>query len=873
MTTNWQEKKLSEIVEDLSVDLARGLTDKEVQKRRLEFGPNLLPKGKKIQPWQFFLRQFINPLVLILLVAAFLTVSLNEMVDFYVISLAVLVNVSIGFWQEFRSNQIFEKLDKLVQVKARVKRNGEVMEVDMVYLVPGDIILLHADTKVPADARLVRTQHLSVNEAILTGESRARKKQVSDSKGALSISDRINMIHMGTIIERGEGEAIVVGTGTNTEIGHIAELASSVKEEKTPLQNRLSKLGKIISVFVGVFTVIIFVFGFYEYRNFVELFKISVAVAVAAIPEGLPAALSVVLAIAASRILKQRGLVKKLIGAETLGSTSVIITDKTGTLTEGKMKIIELLGVTNEKRALVSLALSSDVTELKNEDGSVSLGGEATDKAKVEFFLEKGGNLSRVLDEFKRVALLPFDPNKKFIGSFHELRKKHFHLFISGAPEGILNLSKISDRKKAGIFKEIETYASRGFRMLGIAERELKNPKDFNPQNEKSLDSFIGNLNFLGIAALRDPIRKDVKEAMAITRRAGIRVIMATGDHRLTALAIGSELGFSGRPESIMSGDEIDRIGDEELLEAITNHVDIFSRVSPSHKMRVTKVLRKSGAVVAMTGDGVNDAPALRASDIGVSLGSGSDITKETADLVLLDDSFSIITSAIREGRIAFDNMRKVTVFLLSNSFTEIIIILSALFLKTAFLPITAVQILWANLVEDSFPNFALAFEPGEEGIMERKPFRREESILDRQGLTIVFIVGILSDLMLVGLFYFLYFSSLLPPEKIQSLIFALLAVNSLLIVFAIKSYHQSIFKTKITDNKYLIFSVLLGLILMVAAIYIPPFQHLLGTVSLSFLEVLVVLGLAIIQVGLIELVKWWFGHHNAFGFARSKPI
>ena len=871
MAKIWHEKKLDQLIKDFSVDLRIGLTGKEVQKRKSEFGLNLLPKKKKVQPWEFFLRQFINPLVLILLVAALMTISLREMVDFYVISLAILVNVTIGFWQEFKSNQTFEKIEKLVQVRARVRRDGEIWEVDMSQLVPGDIILLHADTKVPADARLIWAQNLTANEAILTGESRARKKQVTDLIGTVSVGDRINMVHMGTIIERGEGEAVVVGTGSDTEIGRIAELTSSVKEEKTPLQNRLSKLGKVISVFVGIFTVIIFAFGFYEYRDFIELFKVSVAVAVAAIPEGLPAALSVVLAVAATRILKQRGLVRKLVAAETLGSTSFIVTDKTGTLTEGKMKVVEFIKTEDEKRALIALALSSDVLEVKNEDGTISMNGEATDKAKVEFFIEKGGSLKKVLAEYRRVALLPFDPVKKYIASFHEVGEKQYHIFISGTPEGILSLSQMSNKEKEEIQKQVEEYASRGFRMIGVAERELEKVKDFNSQNIKALEGCVNKLRFLGVAALRDPIRRDVKEAMLTTRSAGIKVIMATGDHRLTALAIGNELGFSGRPESIMSGDEIDHLKDEELLEVINTRIDIFSRVSPAHKMRITKVLKKAGAVVAMTGDGVNDAPALRASDIGVALGSGSDITKEAADLVLLDDSFSIITSAIREGRIAFDNMRKVTVFLLSNSFTEIIIILSALFLKTAFLPVTAVQILWANLVEDSFPNFALAFEPGEEGIMQRRSFKRAESILDKQGIMIVFIVGILSDLMLVGLFYYLYFFSLLSPEKIQTIIFALLAVNSLFIVFAIKSYHQSIFRTKITDNKYLIFAVLLGLVLMVAAVYIPSFQHLLGTVSLSFLEVLIVLALAAAQVGLIELVKWWFRHHNAFGFAKQK--
>ncbi len=868
MVTSWHSQKLEDVLGELKVNPDLGLSKEEVKTRQARFGRNLLPKGKKLEWWQLFLRQFLSPLVIILLIAAGLTFFLKELVDFYVISLAILVNVFIGFWQEFRSNQIFEKLEKLVQVQAKVKRVGRLEEIDMAGLVPGDIILLKGDTKIPADARLIETHRLLVDEALLTGESKAIEKKIVELKSNTILAERVNMVYMGTIVERGEGLAVVTETASGTEIGKIAALTAKVQDEKTPLQNRLAKLGKTISIFVLLFTFVIFVVGRLEYRSLLEFFKISVAVAVAAIPEGLPAALSVVLAVSASRILSRRGLVKKLVGAETLGSTSVIVTDKTGTLTEGRMKL-HALSAENPKQAALSMALSSDVAQVLNSDGQTIISGEATDKAKVEYFIEINNSLDRALKDYPRVAFLSFNPQKKYLASFHKLKNGTHHVFVSGAPEILLTLCKLSQNKKNAILAEVEKLARQGFRVIGIAERSLADTK-IESDSDESLDKLVNELNFLGTASFRDPIREDVKEAIQVTRQAHVRVIMATGDHHLTAQAIGEELGFKITENSIVSGEELEKMTDGELEKQL-EEIEIFSRVNPEHKMRVLQVLKKKGEVVAMTGDGVNDAPALRASDIGIALGSGTDIAKETSDLILLDNSFSIITAAIREGRIAFDNMRKVTVFLLSNSFTEIIIILGSLFLKTSFLPVTAVQILWANLVEDSFPNFALAFEPGEEGIMQRKPYRRGESILDKQGLAIIFIVGILSDLMLVGIFYYLYHYSFLPSEYVQTIIFALLAINSLFIVFAIKSYHKSVFQTQIFNNRYLVFAVLLGFTLMGAAIYAPPLQKLLGTVSLSLSQVGLIIGITLIQFTLIELVKWGFRKTEVLRFAKEK--
>ncbi len=856
----WHKRLLEGVIKDLSTSAIQGLSLEDVQERQLAYGRNELPKAKKLKWWHLFSRQFINPLVLILLGAGIVTYALREYIDFTVILLAVFVNVLIGFWQEYRSSELFEKLRQLVRINARVVRNGKIREVDASELVPGDIVILKGDMKVPADARLLESRNLFMSEAVLTGESSAVEKQAIELTGDLPLGDRKNMVYMGTIVERGEARAIVVGTGAKTEFGNITLLTTGVKEGKTPLQSRLSYLGKIIALFSILFSIIIFLVGTIENHTWKEMFTVAVAVAVASIPEGLPAALSVVLAVSAKRILQKKGLVKRLIGAETLGSTSVIVTDKTGTLTEGKMEVEELFAAEDKDKAALIMALANDALVEIDGIAKVKITGEATDKAKIQYFLDHGGNYEAAMQEYPRRAILNFSDDKKYIASFHNFKGGQAHLFVAGAPEALLALSKIDDYRKIIILRQVEERAARGFRMIGIAERVIDGGMDILADDEKRLYELVHDLSFVGIAAIRDPIRSDAGEAVMITRRAGVRIIMLTGDHQFTARAIGKELGFASEQFSLVSGNEIDAMTDEELAQRI-GRIDIFARVSPVHKLRVIQILKKKGEVVAMTGDGVNDAPALRAADIGISLGSGTDVTKEAADIVLIDDSFSVITAAIREGRIAFENIRKVAVFLLANSFTEILLVLTALVFRIP-LPLTAVMILWANLVEDSFPNFALAFEPGEPDVMNRKPIRKNEKILDRQGLFIIFVVGIISDLFLVGLFLYLYYTSggtAAELRHIRTLIFALLATDALFEVFAIKSYHSSIFHINIFSNHFLLFSAAFGFIMLLVSVYAPPLQKVLGTVSLSWKEIVLILGIGIIQLLMIECAKWFF--------------
>ena len=861
LNAKWHELPIKDLLQEFGSNLETGLADDEVGRRRAEFGPNELPKGKKLHWWEFFFRQFKNPLIFILLAAGAITWWLAEYLDTIVIFLAVLVNVAIGFWQEFRSNRIFEKLQAIVAVRSRVRRDGKMREINAKDLVPGDIILLYAGVKVPADARILEARRLEVNEALLTGESLPVKKTVLDLSGRTALADRKNMVHAGTVVEQGECIALVVAIGENTELGEIARLTASVEEESTPLQERLARLGKIIAGFVLAAAFFVILVGVWEGRAFVEMFTVGVAVAVAAIPEGLPAALSVVLAVASQRIFGRKGLVKTLIGAETLGSTTVICTDKTGTLTEGIMQVEKLVEAKDPKRSALALALANEAAVMDRGE----IRGEATDCAKLKYFLEEGGgNLDEALKEYPRLAILPFDADEKYIASFHGGKERLINLFVTGAPEILIERSTLSEREKGRMREIVDSFAARGYRMIATAERGIvRSASRIDPDDIAGLRREVGGLLLSGLAAVRDPARPDVKESLKITRQAGIRVLMVTGDHKLTARAIGQDLGFSADPSALIDGPELDQLSDEEFARRIRS-VEIFSRASPRHKMRIINVLRVEGHVTAMTGDGVNDAPALKAADVGVSVGDGADVTKEAADLVLLDDSFSTITSAIREGRIAFDNMRKVAVFLLMGSFTEFILVVTSLVLGIP-LPVTAVQILWANIIEDGFPNFALAFEPGEKDIMERRPFKRKEPILDRLGMAFVFIQGILTDLILVGVFLWLFYNSSYTLEHLRTIILAALTTDALLLVFVLKNLREPLYKIEFFSNYYLLLAVILGFTAMFAAIYAPPLQWLLGTVPLSAGDIALVLGMGLLEVGLAEGIKWWFRRGGYF--------
>ncbi len=872
----WHNKTPQDILQEFKTDMRAGLSDIEARKRFDEKGPNVLPKGKELQWWNFFIRQFKSPLVYILIIAAVFTAVIQEWMDMVIIIAAVMVNVAVGFWQEFRSSNILQKLKALVQVNALVIRDGELHEIDALQVVPGDLLRLKAGRKVPADARIVESHHLEVNEALLTGESAPVKKSIATIEHFdVSVGDRTNMVHMGTVVARGDGRAVVVATGALTEIGKIALLTQKAEDEPTPLQMRIGKLGKILAIFVGFASVFIFVIGILEEYSFKEMFTTAIAIAVAAIPEGLPASISIILAVSAQRILKRKGVVKQLVAAETLGSASVICADKTGTLTEGKMKVEQVITGGSKSYAYEVLALANEAL-IEKTGKDIFVRGETTDQAKMQVFLDEGGNLEELLKRYPRIDLLEFHPSRKYIASLHRVEEsEELVLFITGAPEAIIALSvNVSAlhgqetllRKKQELLETTyKKLARKGYRMIALAERRIENKEglqkvssgDVDIEDEATRKELVRELTFVGFAAIRDPVRADVVESMKIARQAGVRPVMLTGDHKLTAQAVGRELGFNAADEVIVEGSQIDAMSDFELGERLRT-VQIFARVNPSHKMRIVDILQKQGEVVAMTGDGVNDAPALKSANIGIALGSGTDVAKEASDLILLNNSFTIIVSAIKQGRIAFDNIRKVTVFLLVQSFTEIILILSALFLQLP-LPLLVKQILWTNLIQDSFPNVALSFEPGEKDVMKRKPLKKNEPILDTESKIIVFVVGLFTDLLLLGLFFFLYHYSTLSLEYVRTFIFAGLGIGSFVYIYSIKSLRKPIFSYNIFDNPYLVGATVLGIGAMLAAIYVPFLSYVLGTAPLAAIDWTVIVGLGILKVLGIEFTKWWF--------------
>lgn len=863
----WHSIKVDQVVRALQTDVGQGLGEDEAAQHRMVVGPNELPREVSITWYGMLLRQFKSPLVYILVLAAGLTGWLGELVDTAVIILVVIVNTCIGFVQEYQSNKTLEQLKSIVRIRALVVRDGLVREVDAAELVPGDIVLLKTGQKVPADVRLIEAQDLTTGEALLTGESAPMRKNTEVVVESVGVSDRSNMAWMGSVVESGRGRAVVVATGANTELGKIAHLTQVADNLSTPLQQRLQSLARVISIVVVLAAVFIFVIGANGYLSFIEAFQTAVAVAVAAIPEGLLAALSVVLAVSTKRILGKQGLVRRPVAAETLGSTTVIVADKTGTLTEGEMRVEHEQFVGVPKQGLLALALANEA-EMTMSEGKMLIHGEATDRAKLNYAIDKGLSWSDLQHDFVTVAELPFDQHLKVVAKFVQprLRPSETHVYVSGAPEMVLKMCAtmgeyeiITENDISRFTDFVSSMAGQGYRLIAVAERAVTDP--INPQDSASLKASLYDLNYRGVVALRDPIREDVKQTLLESRLAGVRVIMATGDHELTARAIGAELGFSTDVDAMLDGQVVENMDDIALAEAVRT-LSICYRVNPEHKLRIVQALLKNGEAVAMTGDGVNDAPALKAADIGIAVAGATDVTKESADLVLLKNGLGTIVDAIREGRIAFDNIRKVTTFLLSGTFTAFIFVMMSFVLGTP-LPLTAVMILWANLVENGLPTFGLAFERGERDVMERKPEPRDAAILNKESKLIIFLVSLLRDALLLGIFLGFYYYTEYPLPHIQTLLFAIISIDSLFYIYSIKSFHQPIWQEKFLDNYYLIAAVCVGVILAFAAIYTPMLNQALGTVPLPVKHIALVFVVTLFEIFMYEMVKFWYRMRN----------
>lgn len=881
MEKTWHSLSLDAIFQLLGTD-EKGLASGEVGNRLKKYGSNILPKEKPYSKLRLFLSQFNSPLIFILLVACGLSLYLGHYSDTVFIAIVLLINTSVGFYQENKANASLQTLRSMVKVSARVIRDGNLKEVDSSELAPGDVIYLKMGDKAPADARLIWQKGLMVDESSLTGEWLAVSKSTGEIPENSSLADRTNMVHAGTIIEDGSAAAVVVETGLATAIGGIVSLLKETKERKTPLQEKISSLSRLVGFFVLFIIGLVILLGYINGKSFSEIFVASLALAVSAIPAGLLPAITVILVLGMRRILKQNGLVRKLIANETLGSVTVICTDKTGTLTEGKMQVSHIL--TGAKELLSNNR--DPITDIKHANGleshilalkAATLANEAfienpedefhewitrgrpTERALLIAGTRAGLSKKKLEKEYPRLDSVGFNSASKYSASLHQRPDGGKTLYVVGAPEILsarsidFHVDGIKENLDSDIHKKLllklESLAQKGLRVVACAHREFSKDEIVGG----SLEEHINNLTLVGYIALKDPLREDARDSIALTKRAGIRTVLITGDHRLTAQSIAAEVGIGATDEMIIEGKDLDAISDEDLAEKAKT-VAIYARVSPSHKLRIVKALQINREVVAMLGDGVNDAPALKAADVGVAVGSGTDVAKEVADMVLLDDNFKTVVKAIEQGRVIFQNIRKVFVYLVADDFSELFLFLAAMALGLP-LPLLAAQILWINLVEDGFPDIALTAEQETAGVMDEKPRDPNEPILNkpmRKWMTAIFFITGLAAF----LSFFFIWKTTGDLEKTRSVIFALMCLDSLIFAFSVRSFKRSIFRRDIFSNRFLVGAVLIGLLLLFASVYFPPLQYVLSTQPLLIADWILIAAISAVEILLIEWFK-----------------
>ena len=847
---SWHSLSVEDAVKAQECDIKRGLTTDKVKERLRKFGPNALPEETTASKLQIFINQFKSPLIYILIIAGIITLALGKWTDSIVILGAVLINAVFGYWEENKTSRILEKLKKILEAKAIVLRDGHKIEILQQDLVPGDIIFLKAGDKVPADGRLIEVQNLKIDESILTGEWIPADKHKGILPETTPLADRDNMVYMGCLVEHGEGKAIVVGTGIDTEAGKIAALVRESREEKTPLQKKLVGFSKVIGITIGVICVFIFVGGFLRAGDLLEMFETAVAIAVGGIPEALPVVMTVVLTIGMERILRKKGLVRRLSSVETLGSTQIICFDKTKTLTEGKM-VVQQIKAQDKDLALKISVLCNEAFVENPEDPPESwkLVGSPTDKALLSFAAKLGMTREALEKESIEITRLPFDPYHKYLLSLRKEGDKTF-LYVSGAPERILRKSQDAEQHE----RTLEDLTRKGLRVIGAACREISDKEAQNPD----LIDLVKDMTFAGFFGLRDPLRKEVKDAVRVCQRAGMRPIMITGDHKLTARAIAVEIGLQVEDDNIIVGDELSSLSDEEFENRLDN-IKIYARAEPQHKMRVIQAWQKRGKVVGMTGDGVNDAPALKKADIGISLGSGTEVAKESSDLVLLNDSFGIIIKSIEEGRVILDNLRKAISYALADSFTSIILVGIATVILGWPLPILPVQILWNNFVEDTMPNIAYSFEPEEDDVMQRKPPPPDAPLLNKQMKVLIFGTGFVDQIIALALFWYIWKNLGLDLSYARTMVFGAICIDTAFVIYCYKSLRKNIWKINLFSNKWLNLSSIVVIVTFAMAIYLPPLQRILHTVPLDAMSWLVLLAIGIASMFLIEVTKWVF--------------
>ncbi len=857
---------------------SKGLSNEEAKLRLRKFGYNKLKRRKKISPLQIFLAQFKNTFVIMLLVAIIISVIMGwfeakaaaeprvvieTYVDAIAIGAIVVLNAVVGFVQEFRSEKAMEAMEKLIAPRARVLRDGRATLVPAAEIVPGDILLLETGDRIAADGRLLEAVDLSVDEAILTGESSPVSKNIDVFATETPPADRKNMVFMGTHVTYGRGKAVVTSTGMNTQFGKIAEMVQVVEKEEIPLKLKIDRFSKKLGIIIVIVSIAIIFLDLIRIGKIeIEIFMTAVALAVSAVPEGLPAIVTVTLALGARELAKRNAVIRRLASVETLGSTTVICSDKTGTLTKGEMTVrkifvnnqmIDVTGTGYEPKGefylngnsvnpmddqyLALLLKISVLCNNANYDGRKVI-GDPTEGALIVAAAKGGIHENEIEMRYPRRGEIPFSSERKRMTTIHDTPDGHRVAYMKGSPETVLQLCKcayqngrevkLSKSMKNKILRKNEEMASQALRVLGIAYKVIS-----EQLTEYSEESVENNFVFVGLVGMIDPPREEAKEAVALCERAGIKTVMITGDHKLTATAIAKELGIMKKGLAF-TGRELDDISDEEFEEMVED-VSVYARVSPEHKLRIIRALKKRGHVVAMTGDGVNDAPALKQADIGVAMGiTGTDVTKEASDMILIDDNFATIVKAVEGGRVIYDNIRKFIRFLLALNFTELALVGSFAVIGLP-LPLLPAMILWLNLVTDGPPAVALSMEAPVEDVMQRAPRSPKEGIL--HGMIFFILASSLIQLTAeIGAFWwgFIVIGSV---EKARTMVFLVACFYELIVVWNCRSEKHNAFKVGFLTNKVLIIAVIISIFSTLATIYVPPLRFMFQTVTLDPLD------------------------------------
>ena len=854
----WYTKNIKDVEKELKTNIKTGLKDIDVKVRQDEFGENIIEEGKKESIIIRFIKQFKDFMIIILIIAAIVSAIVSylentgDYFDSLIIIAIVLFNGIMGLIQETKAEKAIEALKKMSSPVAKVRRNGKVQTIKGKDVVPGDIVILEAGSFVPADIRLINTYNLKIEESSLTGETEPVLKN-SDSifiDRNVPLGDIKNMAFGNTIVVNGHADGIVVETGMNTEVGKIAKMIIKNVAPMTPIQKKLEEVGKTLGIACIAICIFIFIIGVIKKISVIEMFMTSVGLAVAAIPEGLPAIVTIILSIAVTKMAKKNAIIRKLPAVETLGSSKVICSDKTGTLTENNMKVVEVVG--NKEKVLRFSTLCTDCEIVDNV-----IEGEPTEKAIVKEALENNINKYTEMTNMPRVAEIPFDSTRKLMTTVHELKNGGYRIITKGAPDVLLD--KCSYYEEMNNIKEFDKFfydliknknnkmAEKALRVLAVAYLDV----DILPSQIDS-ETIEKGLIFIGLIGMIDPPREGVKEAVKECKKAGIKTVMITGDHIITAKAIAKEIGILGKDELAITGNELDKLTDNELVKNIMNY-SVFARVTPEHKVRIVKLFQRAGMVVAMTGDGVNDAPALKKADIGISMGlKGTDVAKNASDMILNDDNFVTIVEAVKQGRNIFDNIKKAIHFLIATNIGEIVTIFIGLLLGMKS-PLLAIQLLWVNLVTDSLPAIALGLELPEKDIMERKPRDPRKSIF-ADGL----FGKIISEGLMIGMFTIIAFSignKYYGLEVGRTMAFISLGMLELIHSFNIKS-EETIFTKKLFNNKYLIGAFILGAILQVGIVFIPVLADLFKLERLNLVQWGITIIISVMPIIIMEIQK-----------------